>query len=55
MWLQKEKEMEEKKTITLKVRITPTEKEKLENFANKYNLTMSEIIRKYINHLEGVE
>ena len=35
----------ENRDTVLKVRLTPTEKQKIEDYAEKYNMTMSEVVR----------
>ena len=39
------KEMKENKTEIVKVRLTPEQKQQIKDYAEKYGLTMSEVVR----------
>lgn len=43
--------MESRKTETLKIKLTPEEKQKFRDYAEKYDMTLSEVIRHFCNEI----
>ena len=43
--------MQNRKTEILKVRLTPEEKQKFRDYAEKYDMTLSEVIRHFCNEI----
>lgn len=43
--------MNETKSVYFKIRLTPTEKQQLEEYANNRNITMSEAIKRHCKEI----